>query len=111
MSSLPAWRCSASSFRNAPRIPATAPMLMRKIGMPTTKASTRATTPSTTSACHDARPGFDLDESSEREAGHADGRPRRAVVAEGRDVDIVHTGEVVHVPEEHRRLHDIRHRG
>ena len=44
---------------------------------------------------------------AEGQAGHRDGRPGRAVVAEGGDVGLVHHGVVGDVGEEHRGLHHV----
>src|SRR5687768_5729188 len=109
MSSLPAWRCSASSLRNAPIAAASIAIDMRKIGMPIKNATTRITTPNTPSASHVSSPGLDFDEGAERQATDADRRAGGAVVAEGGHVHVVHGGEVVHVSQEHRRLHDDGH--
>ena len=51
--------------------------------------------------------GVDLDEHAARQRRHLHRRARRARIAECLAVHLVHDGEIVHVVQEYRRLHDV----
>src|SRR5438270_330332 len=102
MSSLPSWVDSALDFNATLSAAAINAPTMRNItGNPTTRTNTMMNGPkSTRSFLPEVGPGFDLDESSDREVGNADRGTGRPVVAERVDVHLVHQRVIAHVLEE-----------
>ena len=107
MSSLPSWVASAFAFSVELRIAATAPSHQEE-----NRQDDHEHEHDDDDADHgvflpEEGPGLDLDERADRQLGDADGRPRRAVVAERLDVHLVHERVVAHVEQEHRRLRHV----
>src|SRR5256885_5591712 len=112
MSSLPSWVASAFDFSRLLSTAATmAPPTRNDTGNTMTVTITTMIGPkSTATFLSGVGPRFDFDQRADRQLGDTDGGARRTVIAELVDVDLVHQRVVVHVPQEHGRLRDVRER-